>query len=308
MLAGLAAWQRGPLLTWLAINVPRITGGSVEQQIGFARTSDGVQIAYATSGDGPPLVLVLGWLTHLTEGFGSPLYDQAGVLAWWSRENRLVRYDGRGFGLSDRDVSDFSLDARVEDLETVVEALGLERFVLYGYSAGGPTAIEYAVRHPERVRKLVLAATFVERGEDRSRSEGLQGLTHFIETAWDSTQTARAALTELLAPEADEVQRRILMHFLGVAAEAPQIAGFMRQTGALKLAERAREVRVPTLVIASDADTTVALVHSRRVASLIPGARLEIVPGASHVGASLMDPRVLQLVADFVAERDLAGR
>jgi pimeloyl-ACP methyl ester carboxylesterase len=108
-----------------------------------------------------PLVLVLGWFTHLTEGLGSPLYDSAGVVRWYSRDHLLVRYDGRGFGLSDRDATDFGLDARVRDLEAVVDALDLERFVLYAFSAGGPTAVTYVDRHPDRVSHLVLAATYL---------------------------------------------------------------------------------------------------------------------------------------------------
>ncbi len=199
LVVGLLVVYRAPVLTWLALNLPRLTGGSVEQQIGFATSPDGVQIAYATAGEGPPLVLVLGWSTHLTEGIGSPLYDQAGSLAWWTRDHRVVRYDGRGFGLSDRNVTDFSLEARVSDLETVVDALGLERFVLYAYSAGGPTGVEYAARHPERVSRLVLAATFVSRGDDAERTEGLASLIRFIETGWD-TPAARAAMIQFLHP------------------------------------------------------------------------------------------------------------
>jgi class 3 adenylate cyclase len=107
VLAGLLILGRGPILAWLALNVPRVVGASVQQQIGFATTPDGVRIAYATAGEGPPIVFVLGWLTHLTEGIGSPLYDQGGTLSWWTREHRAVRYDGRGFGLSDRSVEDF---------------------------------------------------------------------------------------------------------------------------------------------------------------------------------------------------------
>jgi pimeloyl-ACP methyl ester carboxylesterase len=310
VLAGSLFLARGPILAWFAINVPRVVGANVQQQIGFATTPDGVRIAYATAGEGPPIVFVLGWLTHLTEGIGSPLYDQGGTLSWWTREHRVVRYDGRGFGLSDRNVTDFSLEARVRDLETVVDALGLERFIIYAYSAGGATGIEYANRHPEKVSRLVLAATFVEAKSDLDRIEALEGLGRFIDSGWDA-QAARSAMAQFLAPEADEVSRRMLMHFLGVAADGPQIASFMRASRSIDASGSARALGVPTLVIAGDADSTVPLAASRRVASLIPGARFEVVEGAGHIAASLADPRVMKLTSAFLADTqsfsDVAG-
>jgi class 3 adenylate cyclase/pimeloyl-ACP methyl ester carboxylesterase len=296
-----ALWlARGPLLAWIALNVPRLTGTSIDQKIAFAETSDGVRIAYATSGSGPPLVFVLGWGTHLTEGMGSPLYDQSGFLSWHSREHRVVRYDGRGFGLSDRDVTDFSLEARLRDLETVVDALGLTRFDLYAFSAGGPTGVAYAARHPERVSRLVLAATYAGLQTDPERQRMLADLVGFAGTRWE-TPMGRASFAEFLAPEANDVQRRILMHFLGVAADGPQILGFFRDTGAIDTSEEAGRIDVPTLVAASDSDSAIPLAHSRRLASLIRNARFEIIDGASHIGASGQDPRVMRLISDFLA-------
>jgi class 3 adenylate cyclase/pimeloyl-ACP methyl ester carboxylesterase len=291
---------RAPLLTWLVLNVPRLAGGSVEQQIAFAETPDGVRIAYATSGAGPPLVFALGWGTHLTEGMGSALYDQSGFLAWHSRDHLVVRYDGRGFGLSDRDVDDFSLDARLRDLTTVVDAAGLERFDLYAFSAGGPTGVAFAARRPERVSRMVLAATYAGVQEDPERRRMLQDLIRFAGNRWD-TPMGRASFAEFLAPEADEVQRRVLMHFLEVAGDGPQILGFFGASGEIDTSEEARRVRVPTLVVASDADSAIPLSASRRLASLIPDARFEIVEGASHIGASGQDARVKRLVSDFLA-------
>jgi pimeloyl-ACP methyl ester carboxylesterase len=295
-----ALWlARGPLLAWIALNVPRLTGTSIDQKIAFAETSDGVRIAYATSGSGPPLVFVLGWGTHLTEGMGSPLYDQSGFLSWHSREHRVVRYDGRGFGLSDRDVTDFSLDARLRDLETVVDALGLPRFDLYAFSAGGPTGVAYAARHTERVSRLVLAATYAGIQTDPERQRMLADLVGFAEPPGNAD--GRASFAEFLAPEANDVQRRVLMHFLGVAADGPQILGFFRDTGAIDTSEEAGRIDVPTLVAASDSDSAIPLAHSRRLASLIPTARFEIIDGASHIGASGQDPRVMRLISDFLA-------
>ena len=107
---------------------------------------------------------------------------------------------------------------------------------------------------------------------------------------------------EFLAPEANDVERRVLMHFLSVAADGPQIVGFLRAQGRINRAQQARQIRSPTLVVASEADQTVPMAMSRELASLVPGARFEVVEGASHIGAALMDPRVMRLVSEFLSE------
>src|SRR3990172_2286781 len=120
----------------------------MEQQIRFCTTSDGVRIAYATVGEGPPLVRVLGWFTHLEFEWENPRWRR-----FWGgigTNFTFTRYDGRGMGLSDRDVTDSSIDASARDLEAVIDALGFEKVALYGTSQGGATSIAYAVRHPER--------------------------------------------------------------------------------------------------------------------------------------------------------------
>src|SRR6185295_8695011 len=127
------------------------------QEIRFCRTSDGVRLAYAKHGSGPPLVVVSCWLSHLQYDWQSPVWrhflDQLGALA------TVVRYDERGFGLSDWTVDDFSLPARLADLEAVVAASGFERFALLGMSGGSAVAMAYAIAHPERVSRLILSGT-----------------------------------------------------------------------------------------------------------------------------------------------------
>jgi hypothetical protein len=128
--------------------------GRAKQEIRFAMAPGGVQIAYATSGGGPPLVKAANWMSHLEFDWRSPVWRH--WLVALSEQRTLVRYDERGCGLSDWEAEDFSLDAWVRDLETVVDTLGLERFPLLGISQGGPVAVAYAVRHPEKVSHLIL--------------------------------------------------------------------------------------------------------------------------------------------------------
>ena len=304
LVAAVGYANRATVIVWAALNVPRLIGPSVEQAVAFTETSDGVRIAYATSGQGSPLVIVLGWATHLTEGLGSPLYDQGGGIGWHSREHLVVRYDGRGFGLSERDVDDFSLDARVRDVEAVVDALDLERFSMLGISAGGPPAIAYAHRHPDRVSRLVLAATGAGPGsipeEERRVTADVGRLRNdLIRRDWDSPST-RAMLAEGLAPHAPEAIRQVLIHFLRVSGNGPQVADFFEAGAEFDVSELARELGVPTLVVTGSEDFM--LPQSRVAASLIPGARFEILEGANHIEASVTDPRGLRLVSEFLAD------
>ena len=154
------------------------------QEIGFCHTADGVGLAFARSGLGPPLVKTAHFLTHVELDWDSPLWK-----AWWSElgaHHQLVRFDQRGCGLSDRAVDRFDLDAWVTDLETVVDFLGLDRFPLLGMSQGGPVAIAYAARHPERVSHLVLYGSYVRGtnqwpGFDPVQAEAMRTL---VETGW----------------------------------------------------------------------------------------------------------------------------
>ena len=128
------------------------------QDIRFCASSDGVGIAYATVGRGPPLVKAANWLSHLEFDWESPVWRH-----WFStlsRDRALLRYDQRGCGLSDRNAENLSFDAFIEDLAAVVDAAGLDRFPLLGISQGGSIAIAYAVRYPQRVTHLVLYGAY----------------------------------------------------------------------------------------------------------------------------------------------------
>src|SRR5262245_2724654 len=130
----------------------------MHQDIRFCTTADGVRLAYAVSGAGPPLVMSATWLTHLEHQWRS--------LAWrpwldaFTRGHKVLRYDSRGCGLSDRNAGGRSFETWVRDFECVIEAAGFRQFALVATCQGGPIAIEYAARHPERVSRLVLYGTY----------------------------------------------------------------------------------------------------------------------------------------------------
>src|SRR6185369_12604288 len=131
---------------------------SGDQEVRFTRAPDGTRLAYAIHGSGPPLVVASCWLSHLQHDWQSPVWRH--FLAELGEIATVTRYDERGFGLSDWDVTDFNFEARIADLEAVVEASGLDRFALLGMAQGGPVAIAYAHRHPEKLTRLILYGTW----------------------------------------------------------------------------------------------------------------------------------------------------
>ncbi len=289
----LGFYYRDSLLLTLALNAPVLFYGEpIDQRIGFTTTPDGTRIAYATSGEGPPIVQVIGFGTHLEN---DTLYDTIGVLAMSSHDHLYVRYDGRGFGLSDRDVDDFSLEARVSDIEAVVDALGLERFGVLGISNGGPAAIAFTARYPERVTRLVLAATGASAdwmGE--AGREAFERAIDFFEVNWQAASDFQAGLMS----GGDEFERRMLGEMMRRSGDGAAVAGALRATLRESVREQAKRITVPTLVVQSPDDAVVSMDAARELVALIPGSQLEIVEG-SHMASSGGTPAVRRRILDF---------
>lgn len=256
------------------------------QEVRFCSASDGTRIAYAAHGRGPPLVRTSTWLTHLEFDWQSPVWRH--WLDGLGASRTVVRYDERGCGLSDRDVSDFSLDARVSDLEAVVAAAGLERFALLGMSQGGPVAIEYAARHPDRVTHLVLYGTYARGRLERDPSPGdrdhAELMIRLIRMGWGRDQPVfRRLFTTLFVPDGTPDQMSWFDDLQRVTTE-PETAVLIRHarnrdnvTGA------AARVVAPTLVMHPCDDALVPFAEGRLVATLIPGARFVPLDSRNHI-------------------------
>ncbi len=154
----------------------------MEPRIQYAKTADGVRIAFWTMGEGePPLLQVPGLTSPLTVESQVPrLRPFMGHIA---AKRMLVQYDMRGTGMSDREVRDFSLDARMRDLEAVADRLGLERFALYAVFSGGPTAIAFAAKRPERVSHLILTSSYAS-GPALLEIPGMRDILRLIDSDW----------------------------------------------------------------------------------------------------------------------------
>jgi pimeloyl-ACP methyl ester carboxylesterase len=190
----------------------------LREEVRFCTAPDGARIAYPIRGSGPPLVRTPTWLTDLEFDWQSPVWRH--WLEGLADGHTVTRYGERGCGLSDRDVEDLSLDARVGDLGAVIDAAGLERVALLEMSHGGPVAVSYAARHPERITRLVLFATYARgrlmRDLSPSEREHAQLTTSLIPMSWGQGRPAfRRLFTTRFIPDAspeqmewfDELQR-----------------------------------------------------------------------------------------------------
>lgn len=256
------------------------------QQIRFCTSADGVRIAYATSGTGPPLVKVGTFMTHLELDWESSVWRH--WMKELSRDHTFLRYDARGCGLSDREVPELSLEAWVRDLETVADAAGIERFPLLGLSQGAAIAIVYAVRHPERVSHLILHGGFARGRLKRDPSpqvlEDAETLTRLAELGWGKDDPAyRQFFTTQFIPDATPEQQR-WWNELERATTSPANAGrFMRAFNDIDVTEFARRVSCPALVSHSKFDARAPFDEGRLMASLIPGARFVPLDSRNHV-------------------------
>jgi pimeloyl-ACP methyl ester carboxylesterase/DNA-binding winged helix-turn-helix (wHTH) protein len=256
------------------------------QEIRFCVSPDGVRIAYALSGEGRPLVKAANWLTHLDHEWTSPIWSH--WIEALSARHRLVRYDERGCGLSDWDVDDFSFDAWVEDLELVVDSVGLESFPLLGVSQGGAVAIAYAVRHPTRVTRLVLVGAYARGRIARARTPEERQLAELDLTlgrlAWrrDDAAFRQVFAAQFLADAArehwdafNELQR--------ATTSTENVVRFLDTFAHIDVSAIAGSVSCPTLVLHSRDDVRVPESQARELTALIPGSRLVLLDSANHI-------------------------
>jgi len=256
------------------------------QEIRFCTAGDGTRLAYATSGAGPPVVKAANWLSHLDYDWESPVWRH--WLAALSRRFRLVRYDERGCGLSDWDIGRFSFDDWVDDLEAVVDAAGLDRFSLLGISQGGPVAIAYAVRHPERVSHLVLLGAYAQGRRKSARTPDELDLaeTHIeiVRLGWGRPDPMyRQIFVARFLPEATQEQWRSFDELQRRSTSPDNAWRFVDEFGNIDVTSLAPKLTVPTLIMCSRREPDNRFEQSRLLATLIPGSRLIPLDSSNHL-------------------------
>ena len=257
----------------------------LSQEIRFCASHDGARIAYATSGAGSPLVKAANWLSHLEFDVSSPVWLH--LLHELSRRNTLVRYDGRGCGLSDWNV-ELSFGAWVSDLEAVVEANCSERFPLLGISQGASIAIAYAVRHPERVSQLVVHGGYA-RGRLRwsgstNRREEAETMIKLAELGWGQQNPAfRQFFTTQFIPDGTPEQHQWFNELERISTSPLNAARFMRVLSEIDVVSLLPRVQCPTLVLHSVRDARVPFDEGRLIAGMIPNARFVPLESNNHL-------------------------
>jgi pimeloyl-ACP methyl ester carboxylesterase/DNA-binding CsgD family transcriptional regulator len=257
-----------------------------QQEIRFCTSRDGTRIAYATCGEGPPLVWTGHLIRHLEFDWESPVWRPWHFLLMQGRT--LIRYDWRGFGLSDRNGVEFSQQKHLEDLEAVIQAAGLKRFVLFASAGGGLSAVPYAVRHPEQVSHLILYGCAsrgrMARGETAEQAAERQTFLNMIEVGWSNETPAYGQFfTTLHMPDASAEQFRSYHELLRRTTSPANMVGVLRAYFQSDALEGVRQVLCPTLVLHARQDAVIPFSEGRLIASLIPGARFVPLESRNHV-------------------------
>jgi pimeloyl-ACP methyl ester carboxylesterase/DNA-binding winged helix-turn-helix (wHTH) protein len=258
---------------------------SPQHEIHFCTASDGVRIAYALAGHGPPLVKAGNWLNHLEYDWQSPIWSH--LLHALAAEHLLIRYDARGNGLSDWEVDDVSFDAFTRDLESVIEAVRVDRFALLGISQGCALSIAYAVRHPERVSHLVLYGGFARGRRKRGSQQEIdnsEAIVTLMRQGWGQENPAfRQMFTSLFMPGGSAEQMQWFNDLQRMTTSPENAMRLRRAVDEVDVTGLLQHIRVPTLVLHCRNDAMQPFEEGRQLAAGIPGARFVALEGRNHL-------------------------
>jgi len=257
-----------------------------QQQIQYCTSPDGVRLAYSVMGKGTPIVRAAHWLTHLEYDLKSPVWRH--FVLGLAHRHTLIRYDARGEGLSQRYVGEISFDKWLTDLETVADAAKLDRFILLGVSQGASVSVAYAVRHPERVTKLILhggfARGFLLAGDAEKQAQTLDLTRAIVREGWGREEDAyRQWFTSQFIPEATTEQARWFNELERVSATPEVAERHLVASAKIDVADLLPKVRTPTLVTHARGDLRIQFWRGQELASGIPGAKFVPLEGKNHL-------------------------
>ncbi len=257
----------------------------LEQDIRSFTADDGARIAYSVAGKGPVILKAANWLNHLEFELKSPIWQH--WLPILTRHNTLIRYDERGNGLSSWNVEDFSFEAWVRDFERLAEEVKVEKFTLLGISQGAAVAVSYAVKHPERVEKMILHGSFARGWMKRALPDDIERRNAFLTLArlgWGKDNPAfRQMFTTIYMPDGLPEHQAWWNELQRVCTSPENAVRLMYAAGPIDVVDLLPKVKCPTLVMHSEGDEAVPVTEGRLVASRIPGARFITLPSRNHL-------------------------
>lgn len=257
----------------------------VSQEIRFCQSADGTRLAFATSGSGPLLVKSANWMSNLEVDWDSPVWGP--WIQSLSQRHRLVRYDGRGNGLSDRNITDVSLDAMVADLEAITETIGASTFPMIGIGQGCASAITYAVRHPNRVSRLILYGGYFKGWRARGNFREIAwrtALGTLIKEGWgQETPAFRQIFTSLFLPGATPEQMDSYNELQRMTVHPDTALRLHDSFGDFDVADLLPKVKAPTLVMHARNDVICPFNAGIAIAQGIPGARFVALESSNHI-------------------------
>ncbi len=267
----------------------------MEQQIRFCKTSDGLRIGYARTGEGPPLVWVPGWISHLELDFEFPPFRER--VANLSQDFTLIRFDKRGTGVSQRGITDFSLEAHMRDMQAVVAAAELKKFALAGYSEGGPISLSYTARHLDAVSHLILMGTWATAAQIGGGPEMLGALVSIVSHQWGMGSRLLADL--FFGEEADPSVHQAFGLYQQQAATAADALASLRGLMEFDVTALLPTISAPTLVLHARGDKISPIEGGQEIAAAIPGARFVSFEG-NHVPNRKQMAQMDEAIQEFI--------
>ncbi len=279
----------------------QIHKNNVKQEIRYCVSDDGVRIAYAVAGDGMPVIKCGNWLTHLEHDWDTPIWRH--LMQFLSNEYSLVRYDARGNGLSDWDVGEINVDSFIHDLETVANASGHKKFILFGTSQGCAISAAYAARHPERVSHLILYGGFAAGWNKRNneyKDRGKAFLT-LIQQGWGQDNPIfRQMFTSLFLPDGAHEQVNWFNDLQKKSTTPENAMRFYQALGEINVTKELSKITVPTLVMHCKDDAMVPFIAGQDLAKRISNSKFVALEGRNHLMLK-QEPAWEQFMREFKA-------
>jgi len=259
---------------------------NASQRIRYVRTTDGVQLAWADAGTGPVMIKAANWLTHLEYEWESPVWRH--WIRFFSDQFRFIRYDERGCGMTDRNTGNLSLERWVADVEDIVAAADMrEPFSLLGISQGASICVAYAVKHPERVSKLILYGGYARgpfQRDDPERASFYRAMIDLVRLEWGSDNpTFRQVFTSRFIPGGTEEQLDWYNDICRKTLTAEVAAKLLESRAMLDVTSLLGQVRAPTLVLHASGDAVVPITEGHILAAGIPGAQFIELDSKNHI-------------------------